>query len=107
LRAIDLLLLVAAAILFFMGFVVGSALPPNVSADVERGKVSVQNLRVTPTHEIIHETIGNAEIVYADTPGAQKYLKEYLKGSESEAEATPDLVCERLPRSGTICYSPN
>jgi hypothetical protein len=99
-RAIDLLLVAAIGIIFFMGFVVGSVLPPNVTARIERvgegGGVRIQHLRIRPTADIVRATIGKAHVAYVGTPGAHRYLR-------GEAQA-PDLVCERLARSGTLCY---
>src|SRR5215208_5219938 len=52
-RAIDLLLVAAMSIIFFLGFVVGFVLPPNVTARIERvgegGEVQIQHLRIRPT----------------------------------------------------------
>jgi hypothetical protein len=99
-RAIDLLLVAAMGILFFMGFVVGFVLPPNVTGRIERvgdqGEVRIQHLRIRPTADIVHATIGKAHVAYVGTPSAHRYLR-------GEAEAA-DIVCERLPRSGTLCY---
>jgi hypothetical protein len=73
-RAIDLLLVAAMGILFFMGFVVGSVLPPNVTARIERvgegGGVQIQHLRIRPTVDIVHATIGEAHVAYVGTPSA-------------------------------------
>ncbi len=95
-RAIELLLAAAMGVIFFMGFVVGFVLPPNVTARIERGEVQIQHLVVRPTADIVHATIGKAHVAYVGTPGAHRYLR-------GQAEAA-DLVCERLPRSGTLCY---
>ena len=95
-RAIDLLLVVAAAILFFMGFITGYALPANVKVRLERGEEQVQHVRLRTTTDIVQARVGKMDVDYVVSPSAHKYLKDEAK--------PPDLVCEWLPRIGTICY---
>src|SRR3954466_2243246 len=95
-RAIDLLLIVAAAILFFMGFVTGYALPANVKVRLERGEVQVQHVQLRTTTDIVQAQIGEMDVDYVVTPSAHRHLKGETK--------PPDVVCERLPKVGTICY---
>jgi hypothetical protein len=96
LRPIDLLLVVAAAILFFTGFLTGYALPANVKVRLDRGEVLAQNVRIKPWTDIIKAQIGELHIDYVITPSAHRYLRGETK--------SPDVVCERLPKIGTICY---
>jgi hypothetical protein len=96
LRAIDLLLVVAGTILFFMGFVTGYALPANVKVRLERGEVRVQHVRLRTTTDIVQARVGKMDVDYVVTPSAHRYLKGETN--------PPDLVCERLPRIGTLCY---
>jgi hypothetical protein len=61
-KAPGLLLVAAIAITFFMGFFVGSVLPPHVTADFSRGKVTIQHIWIRPTADVTHVTIGGVEV---------------------------------------------
>jgi hypothetical protein len=79
-----------------MGFLTGYVLPANVKVRLERGEVLVQHVRIKTWTDIVRDQIGKMDIDYVITPSAHRYLRGETKPS--------DVVCERLPKIGTICY---
>lgn len=55
------------AITFFMGFFIGSVLPPHITASYSRGKVSTQHVWIRPTANVTHVTVGNVKVVCKKT----------------------------------------
>jgi hypothetical protein len=62
-KAPGLLLVAAIAITFFMGFFVGSVLPPHITANFSRGQVSTQHIWIKPTADTTYVMLGNMEVV--------------------------------------------